>query len=223
MFYFRLNRISIFDAREGRKFLLFGKSRKAEVKIMSFVTTDQTSLPDMDDLAKEIDPDKQKELIEKAVSSVVSSRILTTIQNVRDDHKFTFGDAGYVLYKSEKAPKNLDWLLLVIESDQESRDNAALVQQVVNHDKFGELSKNILMSVVKKANPAAGIAVEIVKFVGDVLLEKGKKNKDDQIGLVYMSLNRHEHYPHLERKKDSVPDLTNNMTVDYSIFGVEED
>ncbi|MBP1730274.1 MAG: hypothetical protein H6Q55_703 [Deltaproteobacteria bacterium] len=45
------------------------------------------------------------------------------------------------------------------------------------------------------------------------------QNKDDQIGVAYQSFNRFEHYPHGERKKDDVPDLSNNIFIDYSIFG----
>lgn len=222
MFYFRLNKILIYDAREGKTILWTGKGRKAEVKIMSFVVTDQTVLPDMDDLAKETDAAKQKKLLEKAVASVVNNRVLTTIANVRDNHRFTFGDAGYVLYKSKTAPDNIDWLLYVLESDQNERDAAAMIKDVIGNPRFDDFTDDILSNLMKKVNPGAEIAMQIAKFIGDVLLEGGKKNKDDQIGVLYMSLNRHEHYPHLERKKDDVPDLTNNMRVDYSIFGVKE-
>jgi hypothetical protein len=45
------------------------------------------------------------------------------------------------------------------------------------------------------------------------------RNRDDQVGLYYLSLNRMEHYPNGERKRDDVPDLSNNVRVDYSIFG----
>jgi hypothetical protein len=70
-------------------------------------------------------------------------------------------------------------------------------------------------------NPAFVVASEIGKFAVNMLTEKGKKNKDDQVGLLYLSLNRPEHYPFGERKRDDVPDLTQNMLVDYSLFGVE--
>jgi len=45
------------------------------------------------------------------------------------------------------------------------------------------------------------------------------ENKDDQIGLSYQSFNRFEHYPHGERKRDDVPDLSNNVRIAYSLFG----
>ena len=46
-------------------------------------------------------------------------------------------------------------------------------------------------------------------------------NMDEMIGVLCMSLNRLKHYRHGERKRDNVPDLTNNMFVDYSIFGFD--
>ncbi len=43
--------------------------------------------------------------------------------------------------------------------------------------------------------------------------------RDDQVGLYYLSLNRMEHYPNGERKRDDVPNLSNNVWVANSIFG----
>ena len=45
------------------------------------------------------------------------------------------------------------------------------------------------------------------------------RNRDDQVGLNYLSINRIEHYPNGERKRNDEPDLSNNVRVDYSIFG----
>jgi hypothetical protein len=45
------------------------------------------------------------------------------------------------------------------------------------------------------------------------------RNLDDQVGVYYLSLNRIEHYPNDERKRDDVPDLSNNVRDNYSIFG----
>jgi hypothetical protein len=177
----------------------------------------------MDELANAIDPAEQKRLLEKAVAAVVSNRVLTTVENVQDNHKLTFGDAGYVVYQSEKIPEHFDWLLLVMESDKKSREDAALVQEILKDPEFEGFSKDLLSTLVKTPTPGFTAAVAIGKFAAQVLLEQGKKNKDDQIGLLYMSLNRWEHYPHLERKRDDVHDLTKNIMVDYSLFGIEEE
>lgn len=49
-----------------------------------------------------------------------------------------------------------------------------------------------------------------------------KNNPDDQPGLLYMSLNKQEHYRYGERKRDGIPVLSGNIRVDYSIFTFEE-
>lgn len=224
MFFFRVNKITIFHNREARKILgLFGKRRKAEIRILSFVTTEFTELPNLSDLNKTTDPAAQKRIIEQAVASVVGSRQLTTVENVGTNHKLTFGDTGYVVYQSEKIPDHLDWLLLVLEDDTDVRDDAKMVQAIVGHPEFGDLSNNLIGAISKGAlaNPAFAVASEIGKFAVNLLTEKGKKNKDDQVGLMYLSLNRPEHYPFGERKKDDVADLTGNILVDYSLFGVD--
>ena len=224
MFFFRINKISIFSNRESKRILgLFGKRRKAEIRILSFVTTEFTELPNLSDLSQTIDPAAQKRIIEQAVASVVGSRQLTTVENVSANQKLTFGDTGYVVYQSEHIPEHFDWLLLVMEDDTDVRDNAQMVDAIVKHPEFGDLSNNLIGAVSKGAlaNPAFLVASEIGKFAVNLLTEKGKKNKDDQVGLLYLSLNRAEHYPFGERKRDDVMDLTANMTVDYSLFGIE--
>ncbi len=222
MFFFRLNKITVFSNRESRRILgLFGKRRKAEMRIMSFVTTEFTELPNLSELSQTIDPAAQKRIIEQAVASVVGSRQLTTVENVRSNQKLTFGDTGYVVYQSEHIPEHFDWLLLVMEDDTDVRDSAAMVQAIVEHPEFGQLSHNLIGVLGKVPNPAFVVASEIGKFAINLLTERGKKNKDDQVGLLYLSLNRHEHYPFGERKRDDVPDLTQNMLVDYSLFGIE--
>ena len=222
MFFFRVNKITIFSNRESKRIMgLFGKRRKAEIRIMSFVTTEFTELPNLSDLSKTIDPAAQKQIIEQAVASVVGSRVLTTVENVSSNQKLTFGDTGYVVYQGEHIPEHFDWLLLVMEDDTDVRDNAAVVQAIVKHPEFDTLSGNLLSVLNKVPNPAFIVASEIGKFAVNLLLEKGKKNKDDQVGLLYLSLNRQEHYPFGERKRDDVPDLTQNILVDYSLFGVE--
>ncbi|GEM_PF-672451 len=222
MFFFRVNKITIFSNRESKRILgLFGKRRKAEIRIMSFVTTEFTELPNLSDLNKTIDPVAQKKIIEQAVASVVGSRVLTTVENVSSNQKLTFGDTGYVVYQGNHIPDHFDWLLLVMEDDTDVRDNAAVVQAIVKHPEFDTLSSNLLSVLNRVPNPAFIVASEIGKFAVNLLLEKGKKNKDDQVGLLYLSLNRPEHYPFGERKRDDVPDLTQNILVDYSLFGVD--
>jgi hypothetical protein len=231
MFVFRINKIKIFSNRERRRFLLFGKDR-AEVRIMSFVTTEFTDLPNMDDLIASTDPDEQKEILRQSVSTVISRRILSTVENVKDGQTMTFGDTGFSVFFSEKIPTNFDWLLVLIESDQDVRNDAQWVSDILKSEKFGAFSNN-LMSNIKLAaksagkvaalsNPAYLASIAISKFAVDTLLDSLKKDKDDQLGLLYMSLNRPQHYPFGKRDVQDVDDLTGNMKVDYSLFGVNE-
>jgi hypothetical protein len=230
MFIFRLNKIKIFNNRErGRLFGLFGKSR-AEMKVLSFVTTETTNLPNLDALMKATNPVKQQEILAQMVSTVISRRILTTVENVRDGQTLTFGDTGFAVYVSNPIPQKFDWLLTVIESDGDIRENAQWASDVLKSPHFGSFAGDLtsLLKTASKgaaavlASPAYLASVAISKFAVDVLLEKGKKNKDDQVGLLYMSLNRPQHYPFGKRDVQDIDDLTGNMKVDYSLFGVDD-
>jgi len=221
MFYFRINRLKIVDNREDRQFLrIFGADR-AEVKLNSFITTDETLLPDMDELLQTNDPQRKKNLFAAAVTHIVDSRVLTTIQNITDNHVMTFGDTGYVLYQSERIPTDFNWTLLAIESDCDVREMGQQIHSAVHDREFDDIISRTLSLAAVSANPPYAAAVGIGKFVTKTIADQRRNNQDDMIGILYTSLNRHEHYPYGERKRDGIPDLTNNMFVDYSIFGFE--
>jgi len=61
----------------------------------------------------------------------------------------------------------------------------------------------------------------IIRLSVEQAQDHQQPNKDDQVGLAYQSFNKPEHYPHGERKRDDVPDLSNNVLIDYSIFGTK--
>ncbi|WP_157600743.1 hypothetical protein [Rufibacter sp. DG15C] len=222
MFYFRINKIKIFDSKGERNLLVFGK-KKAQVKLISFIITNKSgNLPDMKEYLNANEEVVKEGILKDAVHSVVSSRILTPIENVKDNHQLTFGDTGYVLHQSDEIPECFDWQFIAYESDRNVRDTSDLVKDIINDEGFEGFSKNI-GSVIKAAtNPAYSAYVEIARFAINIIAKTSKKNKDDMIGVLYMSLNRTEHYFHGERKKDDVPDLTNNMTIDYSIFATSK-
>ncbi|HEX8357763.1 MAG TPA: hypothetical protein VF610_10135, partial [Segetibacter sp.] len=121
MFYFRINKIKIFDNREGKKFAIFGKD-SAQVKLVSFVNTEEVEIPDLTEFIQTNDEAAKKDILKAAVENVISSRILTEIENVKDNHSMTFGDTGYVLFQTEKIPKCFNWNLIAYESDKRHRE-----------------------------------------------------------------------------------------------------
>ncbi len=222
MFFFRINKLRIVDNKEKPKYLgLFGPDI-AQIKIISFVTTDNMALPDMTEFLQTNDPIQRKNVLKAAVSQVVESRILTMVDNIKDNHIMFFGDTGYVLYHSKNIPEHFDWQFVVYESDKSLRDTALMIEDIVNDEEFDNFTTNLSTLIMGAVNPAYTASVAIGKFATKVTLKIASKNDDDMIGIVYMSLNRWEHYPFGERKKDDVPDMTNNMLIDYSIFGFDE-
>jgi len=220
MFYFRINRLKIFDNKEKKFIGLFGKDA-AQVKLISFVSTENVQMPNLTEYLLTNDEEQKKAILKAGVENVVSSRILTEIENVKDNHIMTFGDTGYVLFQSETIPENFDWNFIAYESDRNVRDTVSTVEDIVNDESFSSFSSTLGTLLKNVPNPAYLAYVQIAKYAINIIAKVAKNNKDDMIGILYMSLNRTEHYLHGERKKDDVPDLTNNMLIDYSIFGYE--
>jgi hypothetical protein len=222
MFFFRINKLRIIDNKEKPKYLgIFGPDI-AQVKIISFITTSNMELPDMTDFMDTNNPEIRKNILKSAVEQVVQSRVLTLVDNIKDNHVMFFGDTGYVLYHSKKIPEHFDWQFVVYESDKNIRDTSEMIEDIINDEEFDKFTDNLSRLIVGVTNPAYVAAVSIGKFATKVTLKVANRNQDDMIGIIYMSLNRWEHYPFGERKKDDVSDMTNNMLVDYSIFGFDE-
>lgn len=224
MFYFRLNKVVILDNGAIKPFLgIFGHDF-ADVKFLSFVTPSNIDLPSLDAFIQETDATKRKALLASAVQEVVASRELTEVSRVTDHAVLTFGDTGYVLYQSDDIPESFNWTFLAIKSNQGFRNVGQHTQEVLQDPAFGTFSTDLLTLVTTAAgaaNPAYAAGIAIAKFAAQIAAQNMARTGDKQLGLVYMSLDRVQHYPHGERKSDGVVDLTNNMTFDYSIFAFE--
>ena len=218
MFYFRINKIMILNNRDSKFIGIFGQDR-AKVNFLSFITTGNEDLPNLEKLSDTNSSELEKqEIVKTAVSKVVASRVLPTIENVKDGQVITFGDTGYVLFSNEKIPDDFNWALIAIESDRDVRQLGQTLDGVIDGEDFSGFTTNLAKTVGAATNPAFAAGVAIVGFVLEVLAKNLKNNKDDQLGILYMSLNRREHYLHGIRNKDDVLDMTGNMYVDYSIF-----
>ena len=209
-FAFRLNKIKILNNREWGP---------GEVKLLSFITGQDGALPVLEDLQRTTSVKKKKQIIQTATQTVLASKILMQVDSVRDGHQMTFGDTGYALWTSEKIPISFNWSLLAFEIDEDINALGKKIDAIVKSDAFNGFAANLLTILGAATNPAAVAGVAIAKFAFGVIAGVMLENKDDQIGVAYQSFNRFEHYPHGERKKDDVPDLSNNMFIDYSIFG----
>jgi hypothetical protein len=224
MFIFRLNKIVIFDNGAIKPFLgIFGHDF-ADVKFLSFVTPANIELPEMDTFIHATDPAARSSALAQAAERVIASRDITLVSRVTDNAVLTFGDTGYVLYRSDTIPDSFSWTFLAAKSNQSFRDTGEQLNQVVNNREFGNFSEGLLALLTSAAgavNPAYAAGIAVAKFAAQVAAQNLSHAGDKELGLVYMSLDRVEHYPHGERKVDNVTDLTNNMTFDYSVFAFE--
>lgn len=211
-FVFRLNKLKILNNREWGA---------GQLKMLSFVTGKDVNLPVLDDLKRTTDPAMKKQLIQAAAQSVLSAKVLMQLDNVRDGHQMTFGDTGYGLYTADQIPVAFNWSLLVFEIDEDINALGKRIDGIINAPEFDGFAQNVITLAAAAVNPAATAGVAISKYVFGRIADAMIANKDDQVGLAYQSFNRFEHYPHGERKRDNVPDLSNNVRIDYSIFGTQ--
>jgi hypothetical protein len=219
MFYFRLNRILI---HSNRRKTLFKRRDKTDVEIYCFVTTGTRPLPALKNLTATIDEDKKMAMLKKAVHQAVAARVFTPVENVKDNHVLTFGDTGFVIFEDDKIPDDFHFQLVLIGSRSKQRNTAKLLQEVEKDAEFPGFLKSAAQLAGIAANPAVACGAEIGKFLAKYILRVAAEQDDDQLGLVYQSWNRREHYPHGERKRDDNLDLSGNIRYDYYLFGFEK-
>lgn len=209
MFYFRLNKVRILNNRE-----LLGK---AEIQIMSFLTSGETDFPMLDDFFRTNDEAQKKELIKEAITKVISSRIMPTMQKIKDKQSILFGNTGYIIYKSETIPSDMNWMLLAIESDRKTRTNAELIESTIT-DKNITSAVGAIASLASLSNPVTAAIATLSTIVADSLVKIYKNDRDDQVGLLLTSFIEKKDYPYGKMDAQDVIDTTRNMFVDFTIF-----
>jgi hypothetical protein len=218
MFFFRLNRILI---HSNLRRTMFKRRDKADVEIYCFITSGSKPLPALKGLTAAIKDEDRDSMIKKAVQQALESRVFTPVENVKDDHVLTFGDTGFVLYTDDEIPDDFHFQMVIIGSRGKQRNTAKMLLDLEKDSELGNLLKSA-GSLIGASNPAVAIGSEIGKYLTKFILRQYADKDDDQLGLVYQSWNRMEHYPHGERKRDGNKDLTGNIEYDYSLFGFEK-
>jgi hypothetical protein len=242
MFYARINKIKVFNNREG----FLGLFNHAELRIYSLASnpTGVAKLPDsnnrgfiqdksgrgfmfppvikIEDLLR-LDEDERKEklldavLLEVALLAQCNS---IEINRVKDNQTLLFGDSGMMTYQNKYIPEELNIQLWVIESDSDIRKFATDADTVLESDAFKGLLGAVEVAIAV-TNPILGSVITVGGVVTQLLRKKLRANKDDLVGYWQASLNREEHYPHGVRDRQNVPDTTGNILIDYTLFGFE--
>lgn len=209
MFYLRLNKIKIINNRE-----LLGKG---EIQFMSFINAGEADFPMLDDFYKTNDDSLKKKLVAQAVTQVIGSRIMPQIQKVKHNQTVYFGDSGYIVYKSGTTPADLNWMLIAMESDSKTRDNAALAEKILTEKNIGSFVGAIAV-LASMSNPVSLAITTLSTLVAKALTEIFKNDKDDQAGLLLTSFIEKTDYPHGKKDAINIIDSTGNMFVDFTIF-----
>lgn len=210
----RLNRIRIADNMEWGA---------AEVKILSFITAGNDSLPILDGYLKTNSDEEKKAIIKDAAKDLISFREFIEVYHVRDDSILTFGsaDAGISVFTANKIPLDINWSLVLIERDTDVREVGKRLQSIINSPEFDTFTSNLIGIIGSTASPELTIAFKLGKYIAGQAGKIVANNKDDQVGLFATSLNRFQHYVTGERKRDNVRGVNGNIFVDYTVFGTE--
>jgi hypothetical protein len=144
-------------------------------------------------------------------------------RHIGPGHVFDF-DTGKCLLQLDRIPDFLEWQMLVLESDQDIRDLAGMIKELLPDEKVDTLAASLLglAGAVSAPGAATKAAITLTKFLFNGVTRVLMNNENDQIGLVSQSFVRPLHFPKGTRTSALVDDLTRNMWYDYTIFGTED-
>jgi hypothetical protein len=107
----------------------------------------------------------------------------------------TFGASGCARYTAMRIPVSLNWTFLILESDEDVVELGRRIDTVVDGKDFDTFASSALTLLATAANPQLTAAAVIAKFVARAIRQV------------------------LVRNRDEVPDLSNHVRGDDSIFG----
>ncbi|MBI4133574.1 hypothetical protein HY478_03095 [Candidatus Uhrbacteria bacterium] len=194
----------------------------AQVRFYSFVADERLSLPELNALVEAASPEEKRATIRGAAKKILDGWESVEVRNVEANHIFRFGDTGRILYRSQAIPQYLDWIMLVIENDDDVRNLGGNIDKVLPDSRADSLAANIMTLAAVAATPQTAAAIAVAKALIRGITFLLKNNENDQLGLVEQSFVRELHYPDGKRTRAAVPDLTGNMWYDYTIFGTGE-
>jgi hypothetical protein len=223
MFYTRINKIKVFNNREG--FLgLF--NRTAELRIYSLASSPVSATENpplsISDLLGLDHSARKTRLLESVLAEAgrFGQCQSLEINGVKDNQTLLFGETGLVIYSSEDIPDELNIQIWAIESDEDIRNFAIDADQVLDSEAFKGLFAAVETALIV-ANPVISGAIAVGGVVTGLLRNKLRTNRDDLVGYWQASLVREQDYPHGTRDRQDVYDTTGNMLVDYTLFGFE--
>jgi hypothetical protein len=221
MFYFRLNRVKIWDNGSGKFIGLFGKD-KSKIQFISLVVSESVSTPDLGDIINETNAEKRKSLLKAATMSVANSVVFTPIHNVKDQFEVTFGNTGRILHLSEKIPKSFNWQFLCLKLNQDSRDLGTELQGIINSDKFDGFAASFPTLIGAAATAPYTAGIEIGKFIFKAFTNHLTTKKYKQLGILETSFIQQLDYKHGNAEALDVKDETGNLRIDYSLLGFDD-
>ena len=197
---------------------------KGEVKFYSFVAADGAlSLPHLDALMGKDDVNEIMENIRPAISEVADQIWESVlIQNIRKRHKFPFGDTGKALlnFVSDSPPAQIDWVLLVVEIDNDIRKIGKKARELVENESLEDIAKKVALVASlpygTTAMAAFTISTFLIKGIGSIM----EDNKNDQVGYIDQSFLLGDDFGigrDQAKHGSEVQDLTGNMWYDYSL------
>ncbi|MGL4723000.1 MAG: hypothetical protein ACRCWW_00610 [Scandinavium sp.] len=214
MFYFKINRVRLHDTHSSS---LFPWAEKPTINMVSFIVTQTADTVSLDNWIKETDPVKKKTNLDAIINNNIMMVDIPDISvKYNTDASITFGDTGYLLYRSETIPDDLSWIFLAIKNNDKNRIVWTEIKNTITSSESKTLAQ--ALSVILQANPAIDLALAVTRLVAGEAAKHLSTKPDDILGSACQSFIRQQHYPYGERSRDGIPDTTGNMLVDYSLF-----
>ncbi len=107
---------------------------------------------------------------------------IKTFEDIHDEEGLQIGPGGLAIYRNEggKVPRFLDYRIMVVESDQEIRQAADVIEQITADDQYKSF-RDSLVAIAGVSQPATALITVAADFVMGLVAKVLRMNRDDQI------------------------------------------
>jgi flagellar protein FlgJ len=217
MFYTRINKI---------KKLKQGSSGKMHIYIYTepFYGNRYENAPTFSSLISLTAGQRKQRLLE-AVRTEMSKFIQSynlEIDEVKDNQTLLFGKSGSVIFKNEQIPDKLSIYLWMIEADSNMNNFIPDTDSISDSDIFKKLYSTVETGLTA-TDSVENKTVALENTVLQLLRNNLKAGKIDLLDYWHSTFSRAEHYPHGLYNIRSVSGVAENILIDCTLFGFENE
>lgn len=212
-----INNIKIVDNRKSRSpWSLFGLlgGPKADVVLYSVLSTNQTRLVGLRELARTKEPQRLIEIVEQNIRRVLGASVCRGLPQVKENRERSFTSSQAVIYSSRRTPEWVKWTCMAVSPRKDSSSFVGAILSSIRNDPELEQLAEALSDISRNSKSVQNDAADVIhRFVSRSLEEFVVNENITSFGTIARDFDRQQDYPGGRLSLMELVDASGNLTV----------